>query len=56
MEKKKRSVGQPPKRGVRKVALSLRVTPVVKDYLLASGNASEFVEDMVRVRMKRAKK
>lgn len=40
--------GSKPKRGVAKVTLSLRVTPEVKVFLNATGNASETIEDMVR--------
>lgn len=41
-------MGQPLKRGVKKVTLSLRVTPAVKAYLASSGNASEALEDIIR--------
>jgi hypothetical protein len=43
-----KKLGAPPKRGVAKVTMSVRVTPEVKACLDATGNASEAVESMVR--------
>lgn len=40
--------GRKPDGKAAKVRLSLRVDPVIKDYLIASGNASKKVEELVK--------